>query len=176
MTFLTHSISRSILRLERFCLSLVLSTGICLVAEQGAPPGQAQVIYLAQFKSAMMDLKRSQQRWIEIDLSSQRLYAWEGDRPVYAILVSTGKASTPTPTGTFAIQSRHRSARMQGDDYDVPDVPYTLYYHRGYAIHGAYWHHRFGTPVSHGCTNVAVNHARWLYHWASVGTPIVVHE
>lgn len=122
------------------------------------------------------DLKFSGQRWIEVDLSRQRLYAWEGDRQVYAVIVSTGKASTPTPTGVFAVQTRHRSARMQGYDYDIPDVPYTMYYHRGYAIHGAYWHNRFGIPVSHGCTNVAVNHARWLFNWASVGTPVVVRK
>lgn len=152
-----------------------LSLGIGLAAGN-LEPGQAQPRLIAQQAAAMQTLKQSGQRWIEIDLSSQRLYAWEGDRPVYAILVSTGKTATPTPTGRFAIQSRHRYARMQGDDYDVPDVPYTLYYHRGYAIHGAYWHHRFGTPVSHGCTNVAVNHARWLFNWAAVGTPVVVHD
>ena len=119
-------------------------------------------------------LERSKQRWIEINLSSQRLIAWEGKTPVYAILISTGKDSTPTRPGVFAIQTRDRYARMKGDGYDVPDVPYTMYYDGGYAIHGAYWHHRFGTPVSHGCTNVAVNHARWLFHWASIGTPVVV--
>ncbi len=139
------------------------------------PMAQAQVGETA-IASRITTLKESGQRWIEIDLSAQRLYAWEGDRRVYAVLVSTGKAATPTPTGTYAIQTRHRLARMQGYDYDVPDVPYTMYYHRGYAIHGAYWHHRFGTPVSHGCTNVAVDHARWLFNWAAVGTPVVVHD
>ena len=65
---------------------------------------------------------------------------------------------------------------MTGPGYDVPDVPYTMYYDGGMAIHGAYWHNMFGTPVSHGCTNVAVNHAKWLFDWASVGTPVVVHN
>jgi lipoprotein-anchoring transpeptidase ErfK/SrfK len=125
---------------------------------------------------ALANLKQSERRWIEINLSSQRLIAWEGGIPVYAVIISTGKASTPTPTGVFAIQTRQRTARMQGADYDVPDVPYTMYYYGGYAIHGAYWHNRFGTPVSHGCINVAVNHARWLFNWATVGTPVVVHR
>jgi lipoprotein-anchoring transpeptidase ErfK/SrfK len=124
----------------------------------------------------MQTLRESNQRWIEIDLSSQRLIAWEGQTPVYAIIVSTGKASTPTPTGTFAIQTKHRQARMQGNDYDISDVPYTMYYSGNYAIHGAYWHHKFGTPVSHGCVNVAVDHANWLFDWATVGTPVVVHS
>ena len=124
----------------------------------------------------MSNLKASNQRWIEIDLSSQRLIAWEGGRSVYAIIVSTGKTSTPTRIGTFAVQTKHRVARMRGAGYDIGDVPYTMYYSGNYAIHGAYWHHRFGTPVSHGCVNVAVNHAQWLFNWASVGTPVVVHE
>ncbi|WP_448572717.1 L,D-transpeptidase, partial [Trichothermofontia sp.] len=124
----------------------------------------------------MERLKQSGKRWIEIDTSRQRLFAWEGNKQVYAVIVSTGKASTPTPSGIFAIQSRHRYARMRGADYDVPDVPYTMYYSGNYAIHGAYWHHRFGTPVSHGCVNVAVDHAKWLFEWASIGTPVVVHR
>ena len=124
----------------------------------------------------MSDLKTSNQRWIEIDLSSQRLIAWEGGQSVYAVIVSTGKSSTPTRVGTFAIQTKHRVARMRGTGYDIGDVPYTMYYSGNYAIHGAYWHHRFGTPVSHGCVNVAVNHAQWLFNWASVGTPVVVHH
>lgn len=65
---------------------------------------------------------------------------------------------------------------MRGADYDVPNVPYTMYYHRGYALHGAYWHRKFGTPVSHGCVNLAVNHAKWLFNWAGVGTSVIVHK
>ncbi len=127
-------------------------------------------------KSAMVKLKKSNQRWIEIDLTKQRLIAWQGKTPVRAVIVSTGKASTPTLTGVFEIQSKLRQARMQGDDYDLPDVPFTMYYSGGYAIHGAYWHHNFGTPVSHGCVNVAVDHAERLFKWASIGTPVVVHN
>ncbi|MBF2028783.1 MAG: L,D-transpeptidase [Oscillatoriales cyanobacterium C42_A2020_001] len=159
--------------------ALASSLGVWVETSYYVKTGRSQPIFIAQGKTitaSIANYKLSRQRWIQIDLSKQRLYAWDGDRPVYAILVSTGKASTPTPTGVFAIQTRHRYARMQGYDYDVPDVPYTMYYHRGYAIHGAYWHHRFGTPVSHGCTNVAVNHARWLFNWARVGTPVVVHD
>ena len=124
----------------------------------------------------IMQLQESSQRWIEIDLSRQKLVAWEGNKPVYAVTISSGKSSTPTRTGTFAVQTKHRVTRMTGDDYDVPDVPYTMYYDGGMAIHGAYWHNLFGNPVTHGCTNVAVNHAKWLFEWASVGTPVVVHK
>ena len=124
----------------------------------------------------MSALQQSQQRWIEINISTQRLIAWQGKKQVYAVTVSTGKASTPTYPGVFKIQRKHSTDRMRGSNYDVPDVPYTMYYHRGYAIHGAYWHNSFGTPVSHGCTNLPVKDAEWLYQWASVGTPIIIHH
>lgn len=126
--------------------------------------------------TAIEKLKSSEQHWIEIRLNSQRLIAWEGDKPVYAVIVSTGKSGTPTQIGTFAIQSKHRFARMQGPGYDVPDVPHTMYYEGSYAIHGAYWHNSFGTPVSHGCVNVALDHAKWFFDWAAIGTPVVVHD
>ncbi|NJM70092.1 MAG: L,D-transpeptidase [Scytonema sp. RU_4_4] len=125
-------------------------------------------------KEKIQTLQNSNQRWIQIDLSDQRLIAWNGNTPVYTVIVSTGKKSTPTPTGVFQIQSKHKSARMQGRDYDIPNVPHTMYYSGSYAIHGAYWHKKFGTPVSHGCVNVAPKRARWLFNWASIGTPVVV--
>lgn len=121
-------------------------------------------------------LKATQNRWLEIDLSSQRLIAWEGKKPVYAVIVSTGKKETPTLPGVFDVKFMRRLDRMRGADYDIPNVPYAMYYHGGYAIHGAYWHRNFGTPVSHGCINVAVDHAEWLYKWASVGTSVVIHR
>ncbi len=127
-------------------------------------------------RRAISNLKQSQQRWIQVDLSSQRLTAWKGGTPVYAVTVSTGKKSTPTRTGVFRVQTKLRKTRMRGRNYNLPNVPYTMYYQGGYAIHGAYWHRRFGTPVSHGCVNVAPNHAKWLFKWASVGTPVIVQR
>ncbi len=115
-------------------------------------------------------------RWIEIDLSDQRLSAWNGGTRVRAFMVSTGKRRTPTPTGSYAIQSKFRSTRMRGEDYNVPNVPYAMYFSGGYAIHGAYWHNRFGTPISHGCINMRESSARWLYNWASIGTPVVIRR
>ncbi|MGH7997971.1 MAG: L,D-transpeptidase [Brasilonema sp.] len=125
-------------------------------------------------KEKIQILQKSDQRWIQIDLSDQRLIAWEGNTPVYTVIISTGKKSNPTPTGVFQIQSKHKSARMQGEDYDIPNVPHTMYYSGSYAIHGAYWHKKFGTPISHGCVNVAPKRAKWLFNWASIGTPVVV--
>ena len=121
-------------------------------------------------------LQQSDQRWIQIDLTTQRLTAWEGGKSVYAIVISSGKKSTPTLTGIFNIQSKQKSSRMKGEDYDVPDVPYTMYYQGNYAIHGAYWHRKFGTPISHGCVNIAPDHAKWLFQWASLGTPVIIQK
>lgn len=119
-------------------------------------------------------LKRSGQRWIEIRLRSQRLLAWQGNKLIYAVVASTGKSATPTPPGIFKIQSKHPTARMQGEDYNLADVPHVMYYSGNYAIHGAYWHRSFGVPVSHGCTNIAPDHANWLYSWAPIGTTVVI--
>ena len=121
-------------------------------------------------------LQQSDQHWIQINLTTQRLIAWEGGKPVYAIVISSGKKSTPTLTGIFNIQSKQRFSRMQGEDYDVPNVPYAMYYQGNYAIHGAYWHRKFGTPISHGCVNIAPDHAKWLFQWASLGTPVIIEK
>jgi lipoprotein-anchoring transpeptidase ErfK/SrfK len=134
------------------------------------------IVKLTKTQQKMRDLKRSTSRWIEVDLTKQRVIAWEGKRWVDAIIVSTGKPDTPTVTGVYDIYVKYREARMQGDDYDLADVPYVMYFSGGYGFHGAYWHSNFGTPVSHGCVNLAVDKAKWLYDFASVGTTVVVHR
>lgn len=129
----------------------------------------------AQIVRRLAELKNSNQRWIEINLSTQRLIAWEGGTSVYAVIVATGKPSTPTTAGTFTIQTKQPQIRMRGTGFDVPDVPFVLYYNGRAAIHGAYWLNRFGRPISHGTVYLAVNHAQWLYNWANIGTPVVIH-
>ncbi len=126
-------------------------------------------------KSEMARLKKGKQRWIEVNLTTQRLIAWEGKNWVDARVISSGKRSTPTLTGVFAIQTKYRSTTMSGEGYSMPDVPHAMFYDGGYAIHGAYWHNSFGTPVSRGCVNMSESGAQWLYGWAKVGTPIVIH-
>lgn len=114
-------------------------------------------------------------RRIEIDLTNQTLTAWQGDVAVLRTYVSTGKASTPTVPGQFAIYHKLDSQRMVGDDYDLPNVPWVMYYYGDFAIHGAYWHNAFGIPTSHGCTNMLPEEAKALYEWADVGTEVLVH-
>jgi lipoprotein-anchoring transpeptidase ErfK/SrfK len=65
---------------------------------------------------------------------------------------------------------------MRGDDYFLPDVPFTMYYYGDFSIHGTYWHHNFGTPMSHGCVNMDTNDAEWLFNFASVGTLVNIHR
>ncbi|MBD2664594.1 L,D-transpeptidase [Richelia sinica] len=129
-----------------------------------------------KIQQAVAQLQKSDQRWIQINLAKQNLIAWEGNKPVYAITISSGKRATPTRIGTFKIQSMHKVTRMRGRGYDVPNVPYAMFYDGNYGIHGAYWHRRFGTPVSHGCVNLAPNHAKWLFNWSKVGTPVVIQK
>jgi lipoprotein-anchoring transpeptidase ErfK/SrfK len=120
-------------------------------------------------------LVESGKRWIEVNLSMQRLLAWEGNKLVAIAPISSGKPSTPTPEGIFKIETKRERDRMRGIDYDIANVPYAMYYNRSYAIHGAPWHNRFGTPISHGCINLSAETAKWLYKWTSVGTPVLIH-
>lgn len=115
------------------------------------------------------------QRWIDLDLSKQRLYAYEGNKIVRKFVVSTGTWVTPTVTGTYRIYVKYRYAHMSGPGYYLPNVPYTMYFYKGYGIHGTYWHNNFGTPMSHGCVNMRTDESGWLFNWASVGTIVNIH-
>jgi LysM repeat protein len=114
-------------------------------------------------------------RWIDLDLSGQRITAYEGRTAVRSTLVSTGLARTPTPTGQFRIYVKYRADDMAGPGYYLPDVPYTMYFYRGYGIHGTYWHSNFGHPMSHGCVNLPTSEAQWFFNWSSVGTLVNIH-
>ncbi|HQE92957.1 MAG TPA: LysM peptidoglycan-binding domain-containing protein [Anaerolineae bacterium] len=113
--------------------------------------------------------------WIDVNLSTQTITAYEGQTPVYSALVSTGLWGTPTVVGTFSIYAKYLSTPMSGPGYYLPNVPHTMYFYRGYAIHGAYWHNNFGTPMSHGCINLSLPDAAWFYNWAPLGTKVVTH-
>ncbi|MBN2002302.1 MAG: LysM peptidoglycan-binding domain-containing protein [Anaerolineae bacterium] len=117
----------------------------------------------------------SGEKWIDVNLSTQTITAYAGQTPVYSALVSTGLWGTPTVVGTFQIYVKYLSTPMSGPGYYLPNVPHTMYFYRGYAIHGAYWHNNFGTPMSHGCVNLSLPDAEWFYNWAPVGTKVVTH-
>ncbi|MCL4529033.1 MAG: L,D-transpeptidase family protein [Chloroflexi bacterium] len=117
----------------------------------------------------------SGQRWIDVNLTQQMVYAYQGDTVVNSFLVSTGTWQYPTVTGQYHIYVKLRYTDMAGPGYYLPNVPYTMYFYQGYGLHGTYWHHNFGTPMSHGCVNLSIPDAEWLYNWASVGTLVNIH-
>jgi hypothetical protein len=142
-------------------------------------------------------------RYIEVDLSEQKLIAWEGDQIFLESLVSTGLPWWPTPTGEFRIWAKARATKMEGGEgryyYNLPNVPYVMFFEndkvpgwRGYGLHGTYWHNDFGRVHSHGCVNLPTLVAQRLYYWTSPtvpeghsfirssednpGTRIIIHE
>jgi hypothetical protein len=122
-------------------------------------------------------------RWIEVNLEEQTMSVYQNDRLVFATLVSTGIENLWTRPGIFQIQEKKVSEDMSGsaaadgsDFYHVEDVPWTMYFDEKRALHGAYWHDRFGYPNSHGCVNISLGDSHWLYDWASVGDYVYVHD
>jgi hypothetical protein len=145
------------------------------------------------------------ERYIDVDLSTQTLVAFEGSRPVYATLISSGKHSRDkdkdhsTPTGEWRIREKHITTTMDGDGtaagdlpYSIEDVPFVQYYFRSFALHAAFWHSNFGVQMSHGCVNLSPLDAKWLFFftgphlpegfhgvWASeseAGSRVIVHD
>jgi lipoprotein-anchoring transpeptidase ErfK/SrfK len=143
------------------------------------------------------------ERWIDIDLQQQVLTAFDGETPAFATLVSTGRRNNNenehfnTPSGQYRVYAKHVTTTMDGDTagdnpYSIEDVPWVMYFHESYAIHGAFWHGQWGWRMSHGCVNMAPEDARWIFNWASpqlpegwhgifsgeseTGSPVVVHH
>jgi hypothetical protein len=126
------------------------------------------------------------ERWLDVNVSKQTLVAYEGEKPVFATLVSSGEAglddadkTTATKRGIFRIHTKHVSATMSsdevGEEFELRDVPYVQYFEKGYALHGAYWHDRFGTPKSHGCINLSPEDARRLFFFTEPALPLGWH-
>ena len=119
---------------------------------------------------------------IVVSLGAQRLWAYEGEQMVLTTLVSTGTAETPevaTPIGHWQILVKlpmeTMTGTIDGKPYEVDDVPYVMYFtNEGHALHGTYWHNNFGTPMSHGCVNLPMDVAEWMFRWAPEGTPVTI--
>jgi lipoprotein-anchoring transpeptidase ErfK/SrfK/LysM repeat protein len=122
------------------------------------------------------------EKWIDIDISDQQLIAYQGDTVIRVFSVSTGATKTPTVQGSFRtyvkieVQDMSGGSVAAGDYYYQADVPWVQYFYEDYSIHGAYWHNMFGQRTGHGCVNMRVEEARWLYDWAQTGTRVEVHE
>lgn len=114
---------------------------------------------------------------IIVVIHDQRVHAFENGVYLKTFVVSTGIAEYPTVIGHYKIYVKLRYTEMIGPGYDLTNVPYTMYFYQGYGLHGTYWHHNFGVPMSHGCVNMRsdpVDDAAWLYNWAEVGTTVWV--
>ncbi|HEX8965706.1 MAG TPA: L,D-transpeptidase [Patescibacteria group bacterium] len=109
------------------------------------------------------------EKHIYVDLSSQILYAYEGSTKVMQTYIASGKWGK-TPVGNFHIWEKLVATRMSGgegaDAYDLPNVPYVMYFYNDFGLHGAYWHDNFGHPMSHGCVNMRQIDAKALFNWA----------
>jgi len=130
-----------------------------------------------------LDLKPNE-RWIDVNLTTQTVVAFEGDKPIYATLISSGRESKikdkdhRTPVGEWRIREKHITTTMDGDGsaagdlpYSIEDVPYVMYFFRSYALHGAFWHANFGAQMSHGCVNLAPLDAKYLFFFADPPLP-----
>lgn len=117
-----------------------------------------------------------EEKWIEVNLSEQRLRAFEGDRIVMEFPISSGKWA-PTPKGDFSIWYKTRNQSMIGGSktlgtyYNLPNVPNNMFFYKGYAVHGAYWHNNFGNPMSHGCVNAPLAQVAQLFEWTGPVLP-----
>lgn len=119
------------------------------------------------------DNVNNEEYWIDVDLSKKILTLFKYDSPLFSTYVAVGQPYFPTLTGTYRIQTKLLKARMDGgppqfpEPYDLKDVPYTMYYNGSYAIHGTYWHDKFGSRQSHGCTNLTQGDAKYIFEHAS---------
>jgi len=127
---------------------------------------------LSEEEKKVLSAATGEEKWIDIDLATQTLRAYEGSRVVYEFLISSGKWGR-TPTGEFRVWIKLRYTLMAGGSkqlgtyYYLPNVPYTQYFYKGYGLHGTYWHNNFGHPMSHGCINMRTSDAETVFYWTS---------
>lgn len=144
---------------------------------QGRPviPPKIDLAYDANLSTVLGDNTPEGEKHIYVDLAEQKLYAYQGNTKVIETFISSGKWK-PTPVGNFQIWEKLRATRMAGgegaDAYDLPNVPYVMYFYSDFGLHGAYWHNNFGHKMSHGCVNLRIVDARDLFEWAEVGTAV----
>lgn len=118
--------------------------------------------------------------WIDVNLTTQSMVVYQGDAPIIETFVSTGREGFATPPGSYRINAKIDVQDMEGvlggEYYNVPSVPWVMYFTDvGHAIHGAYWHDNFGSVMSHGCVNLPVDTAEYLYSITEVGTRVEIH-
>ncbi len=177
-------------------LSLALRTRVPLLESKPGPKGEtfwrvgeglwidgaqlAEVHLAAAPPRDVLDdwrkLNSGNDQWIDVDLGEQVLVAYRGEMPVFATMISSGR-SMPTPRGNYPVWAKVASMTMANQAYEdepymVQGVPWVLLFQAHNALHGAYWHDRFGNRKSHGCVNLAPHDARWVFDWTGPTLPI----
>jgi hypothetical protein len=119
-------------------------------------------------------------RWIDIDLAEQTLAVYDNNQLVFATVIASGLEPFYTQPGLFQIYEKKEAETMRNSDvtdyYYLDNVPWTMYFDKARALHGAYWRTRFGYPQSHGCVNLSVGDSHWLFNWANVGDYVYVYD
>jgi lipoprotein-anchoring transpeptidase ErfK/SrfK len=119
-------------------------------------------------------------RWIDVNLAEQTLAVYENNQLVFATVIATGLEPFWTRPGLFQIYQKKEIETMRNNDptdfYYLENVPWTMYFDKARALHGAYWRTRFGYPQSHGCVNLSVGDSHWLFNWAKEGDWVYVHD
>jgi hypothetical protein len=174
------------------------------VAQNGLPDFSETSLWTMDNPNPLGDPNAPGRKWIEISISQQTLWAYQGGTLISSTLVSTGLDPNSTAQGLFHVRYKLETQDMAGTTnangevvalgqeaadnagsgtevgetpYVVKDVPHVMYFNLdAEALHGAYWHHNFGNKMSHGCVNLPLDFATWLYGWAPLGTEVWVHE
>lgn len=119
-------------------------------------------------------------RWIDVDLSEQTLAVYDNYQLVFATVIASGLEPFYTRPGLFQIYLKKETETMRNSDptdyYYLDNVPWTMYFDKARALHGAYWRTRFGYPQSHGCVNLSVGDSHWLFNWAIEGDWVYIHD
>ncbi len=166
------------------------------ISDDGLPEFNESLFFTADNPNPVGDASTPGRKWIEVNISQERLWAYQGDTAVMTTLVSTGLAPNNTERGTFHIRMKFEKQTMSGfadstgevvglgdnpvagaSRWEVKDVPNVMYVNTdAEALHGAYWHNNFGQPMSHGCINLPLDVAAWMFGWAPIGTMVWVHD
>jgi len=140
-------------------------------------PGRQRIASMSKTPLVVGPLDK--EKAIEVNLSDQRLYAYEHGRLAKTFLISSGIARYPTPAVETKVLKkipimayRWSYGPNNPDNYNLPNVKWNLRFLPHFYLHSAYWHHNFGHRMSHGCVNISIPNAKWLFHWADVGTPV----
>jgi lipoprotein-anchoring transpeptidase ErfK/SrfK len=160
--------------------SAAIVNGLISSVDNARSSKQEVEIAFANFKTVKAT---EADKWLEVDLTNKRMYAYEKNTLIKTFLISAGAPATPTVKGTYTIQTKVRKQDMKGRNADgsgyfQPNVEYVNYFYQDYAIHGNYWRTwAFGnTNASHGCVGLSNADAAVIYDWAPVGTTLNIHD